>query len=78
MVCWKSGCSVVFPALSEGGSGITWAGTQEQASGMRMGRGTMAVMRSSSGWARGALLPLVHYLKAITGADRDLERAAQI
>lgn len=78
MVCWTSGCSVLFPASSEDGSGSTWAGTQEQATGMWMGRDTIAVMGSSSGWAQGALLPLVHHLKAITGADRDLERAAQM
>lgn len=43
-----------------------------------MGRDTMAVMESSSGWARGALLPPVFHLMAITGTDRDLERAARM
>lgn len=46
MVCWKSGCSVLFPAAFEDGSGSTWTVTQEQTSGMWMGWDRMAVMES--------------------------------
>lgn len=46
MVCWKSGCSELFAAVFEDGSGSTWAVTQEHTSGMWMGRDRMAVMES--------------------------------
>lgn len=46
MVCWKSGGSVLFPALFEDGIGSTWAVTQEQTSGMWLARNRMAVMET--------------------------------
>lgn len=46
MVCWKSGCSMLFPAVFEDGGGSTWAVTPEQASSIWMGRDRMAVMES--------------------------------
>lgn len=46
MVCGKSGCSELFAAVFEDGSGSTWAVTQEHTSGVWMGRDRMAVVES--------------------------------